>query len=167
MLESITSIITGLVSNELFIKYGLIGLLLNGLLSSVIPIPTELTVSALLLGGQDRVLIFIYLLVGSVAGGFVAYYVGYGGGKVFRLLYKKPNKKYEEKAEELMKRYNWTVLLLVCPWIPVVGDIIPTLAGARKYDFRKYALAMTAGKTIKIIAIVFFLGWLLPFFFKA
>ena len=165
-MESIVSIISSLVTNQFFIKYGLIGLFLNGLLSSVIPIPTELTVSALLIGGQDEMRIFLFLLAGSIIGGFIAYYVGYGGGKAFRWLYKKPNKKYEERANALLEKYNWTILLFVCPWIPVVGDVIPTLAGARKYDFRKYTLAMIAGKTIKVFAIIYILGWMLPLVFK-
>jgi hypothetical protein len=37
-----------LLSNPFFVRLGLIGLFINSLLSSVIPIPTELTASGLL-----------------------------------------------------------------------------------------------------------------------
>jgi membrane protein YqaA with SNARE-associated domain len=47
-------IIESIVHNSFFVKYGLIGLFLNGMLSSIIPIPTELTISALLLSGKDK-----------------------------------------------------------------------------------------------------------------
>ena len=63
----------------LFTQYGLLGLLANGILSSVIPIPTELTISALLASGQSQLDVFIVLTVGSVVGGLLAYYLGYTG----------------------------------------------------------------------------------------
>ena len=67
------------MNNPYFVKLGLIGLFVNGLLSSVIPNPTELTTSGLLLEGQSKIAIFIILVSGSILGGFIAYYIGYGG----------------------------------------------------------------------------------------
>ena len=43
----------------LFTQYGLLGLFINAILSSVIPIPTELTISALLASGQNQLNVFI------------------------------------------------------------------------------------------------------------
>jgi membrane protein DedA with SNARE-associated domain len=40
----------------------------------------------------------------------------------------------------------------------VVSDIVPILAGAKKYDFKKFAISMSAGKTVKVFAIVYILG---------
>jgi membrane protein DedA with SNARE-associated domain len=40
----------------------------------------------------------------------------------------------------------------------VVSDIVPILAGAKKYDFKKFAISMAAGKTLKVFAIVYILG---------
>lgn len=156
-----------MVNNHFFVKYGLIGLFLNGLLSSIFPLPAELTISALLLDGQSRMLIFLYLLLGSIIGGFLAYYVGYGGNKVFNWLFyiKKPKKEHEDLANALMEKYGW-VAILICPWIPVGGDVIPILAGVKKLNFKKYAVVMIAGKVIKIVAIIYILGWLLPFVFQ-
>lgn len=54
-----------LLSNPFFVKLGLIGLFLNSLLSSVIPIPTELTTSGLLLAGQSKIIVFTILVIGS------------------------------------------------------------------------------------------------------
>ena len=61
------------LNNPYFVKLGLIGLFINSLLSSVIPIPTELTISGLLLQGQSKIAIFIILVSGSILGGFIAY----------------------------------------------------------------------------------------------
>ena len=67
------------LNNPYFVKLGLIGLFINSLLSSVIPIPTELTISGLLLEGQSKIAIFIILVSGSILSAFIAYYIGYGG----------------------------------------------------------------------------------------
>jgi membrane protein YqaA with SNARE-associated domain len=32
------------------------------------------------------------------------------------------------------------------PWIPVLGDIIPAIAGAKRYDVKKFMIAISAGK---------------------
>ena len=60
---------TTIFLNPYFVKLGLIGLFINSLLSSVIPIPTELTISGLLLQGQSKITIFIILVSGSILGG--------------------------------------------------------------------------------------------------
>jgi membrane protein YqaA with SNARE-associated domain len=65
------------MNNPYFVKLGLIGLFVNSLLSSVIPNPTELTTSGLLLEGQSKIAIFIILVSGSILSAFIAYYIGY------------------------------------------------------------------------------------------
>jgi membrane protein YqaA with SNARE-associated domain len=140
--------------NPFFLQYGLAGLFLNGLLSSIIPIPTELTATALLAGGEKKLMVFIALSSGSIIGGFVAYYLGRTGKTVFRHLHKKPGKQDEEKSHSLLLKYGW-IAIFVCSWVPILGDVIPIVAGAKKYDFRKFAIAMSLGKAIKVIAIVY------------
>jgi membrane protein YqaA with SNARE-associated domain len=51
-------------------------------------------------------------------------------------------------------KYGWLAIFL-CSWVPVLGDVIPIVAGAKKYDFWKFALAMAVGKAIKVVAIVY------------
>jgi membrane protein YqaA with SNARE-associated domain len=41
------------------------------------------------------------------------------------------------------------------PWIPVLGDIIPLIAGAKRYDFKKFMIAIAAGKTVRAVAMIF------------
>ena len=142
------------LNNPYFVKLGLIGLFVNSLLSSVIPIPTELTISGLLLEGQSKIAIFIILVSGSILGGFIAYYIGYGGIGFLKRLRKKPSKKSEDKSTSLLKKYGWSILF-ISPWIPIIGDYIPIVAGATKYNFRLFTMAIVSGKIVKGIAIVF------------
>jgi membrane protein YqaA with SNARE-associated domain len=158
-------IIESIVHNSFFIKYGLIGLFLNGMLSSIIPIPTELTISALLLSGKDRFTIFIILAISSILGGLIAYYIGFSGNKLLKILYKKPRKKHEDKTGALLERYGWLIIFF-SPWIPIVGDLVPVIAGAKKYDLKNFVIVMMSGKVFKASAIVIFSSWILPFIFS-
>ena len=141
--------------DTIFIKYGLLGLFFNGMFSSFIPIPTELTVSALLLGGINPVDVFLVLTFSSIVGGYIAYYLGYNG-RLLRRLRKTPEKKYEQKSINIMTKYGWSTIIFFSPWIPIIGDVVSIIAGTKRYNIVKYTIAMTTGKTVKSVAIVFF-----------
>jgi len=156
-------ILNAVLHDTLFIKYGLLGLFFNGMFSSFIPIPTELTISALLLGGINPLDIFLVLTVGSIIGGYIAYYLGYNG-RLLKRLRKTPEKKYEQKSINIMTRYGWFTIIFFSPWIPILGDVVSIIAGTKRYNVIKYSIAMTTGKTVKAVAIVFlgvhFVHWL-------
>jgi membrane protein YqaA with SNARE-associated domain len=147
--------INSILHDVVFIKYGLLGLFFNGMFSSFIPIPTELTISALLLGGINPMDVFLVLTVSSIIGGFIAYYIGYNG-RLLRKLRKTPEKKYEQKSINIMTKYGWFAIIFVSPWFPILGDVVSIIAGTKKYNIVRYTIAMTTGKTVKAIAIVFF-----------
>jgi membrane protein YqaA with SNARE-associated domain len=161
-----TTTTTILLSNPFFVKIGLIGLFINSLLSSVIPIPTELTTSGLLLAGQSKMAIFITLVSGSIIGGFIAYYIGCGGISFLRRFRKKPNKKSEYRGASLLKKYGW-VILFISPWIPIIGDYIPIIAGASKYNLKLFSIAIVSGKVVKGVAIVYIGSLILPSIFPS
>ncbi len=141
-------------------KYGILGLFLNAFLSSVIPIPTEFIVSALLAIGDSKTLIFAVLLAGSIAGTYLGYYIGYSGSNLFRRFYRKSYEAKHEKAYALINKYGiW--ILFASPWIPLVSDIVPIVAGSKRYNLTKFTIAMIGGKALKVFAIVYFLSFLI------
>ncbi|MDE1763140.1 MAG: DedA family protein [Thaumarchaeota archaeon] len=158
----LSDVLHAIFHDTLFIKYGLAGLFFNGMFSSFIPIPTEVTTSTLLLGGVNPFNVFLVLTVGSIIGGYIAYYLGYNGRLIGRL--RKSTPKYEQKSMSIMTKYGWSTIIFFSPWIPILGDIISIIAGTKKYNIVKYSIAMAAGKTVKSFAIVFFsihfLHWL-------
>src|SRR5919198_389726 len=158
-------IIGSVVHSTFFVKYGLIGLFLNGMLSSIVPIPTELTISALLLAGKSKLIIFAVLTISSIIGGFIAYSIGFSGNKFLKVLHKKPRKKHEDRTGVLLERYGW-IIIFFSPWIPVIGDIVPMIAGAKRYNLRNFIIVMLTGKVLKATAIIFFSSWILPFIFS-
>ncbi|WP_101476558.1 YqaA family protein [Candidatus Nitrosotalea bavarica] len=148
-------LINSILRDTIFIKYGLWGLFFNGMFSSFIPIPTELTVSALLLGRIKPLDVFLVLTFSSIIGGYIAYYLGYNG-RLLRRLRKTPEKKYEQKSINIMTKYGWSTIIFLSPWIPIIGDVVSIIAGTKRYSIVKYTIAMTTGKTVKSVAIVFF-----------
>ena len=155
-------VINSILHNTLFIKYGLLGLFFNGMFSSFIPIPTEATISALLLGGVNPVDVFLVLTISSIIGGYIAYYIGYNG-RLLRKLRKTPEK-YEQKSVSIMSKYGWATIIFFSPWIPIIGDVVSIVAGTKRYSIIKYTIAMATGKTVKAVAIVFlsynFIQWI-------
>ena len=120
-------------------------IILNAMLSSIIRIPTELKITSLLLSGKVRFTIFIVLAISSILGGLIDYYIGFSGNKFLKILYKKPRKKHEDKAAALVERYGWLMIFL-SPSIPIVEDLVPIIAGAKKYDLKNFVIVMTPGK---------------------
>ena len=150
-----------LLKSQFFADFGLVGLFLNGLLSSITPFPTEITVSALLLSGQSKEAIFAILTTASVLGGFLGYYIGFGGNKFLQRIKRVGN---DGHGHKIFARYGWLAIFFSA-WIPVIGDIIPVVAGAKKYDVKKFAIAISAGKVVKVAAIVYLSGLFLPYIF--
>ncbi len=138
---------------ELFASYGILGLFFTGLISSIIPIPTEPVVFALLDIGKNPELILITLVIGSIFGAFLGYLVGiYGLRKI--VLFHSIQK---ERQVQLYFRKYGALYLLVSPWIPIVGDIAPMVAGRENYELKKFLIVISAAKTIKSIGIVYLL----------
>jgi membrane protein YqaA with SNARE-associated domain len=140
-----------MVLSKLFIVYGLPGLFLIGLISSIIPIPTEPIVFALLRMGENPEIVLILLITGSIIGASIGYLVG---KYELRRIIPFHNKKKEEEMQMYFRKYGG-VILLVSPWIPIVGDLAPMVAGIENYESKKFLIVISIAKIIKSIAIVY------------
>ena len=120
----------------------------------------------LLAAGEGQFRVFITLTVGSIIGGVIAYYLGYTGNTLSHRIRKitRIDDQKSQRGYALLAKYGW-VLIFISPWIPVGGDVIPIIAGIKKYDLKKFIVAMALGKTIKAAAIVYFLTFILVTFF--
>ena len=136
---------------ELFVSYGMIGLFAIGILSSIIPIPTEPVVLGLLEIGENPGLVFIVLMTGSILGASLGYLAGKYELRRFMLFQDLEN---EKKVQNYFREYGG-LLLLVSPWIPVVGDLVPMVAGIENYEPRKFLIVISAAKMIKGIGIIY------------
>ena len=94
------------------------------------------------------------------------YYVSFTGNRVIlkRLRGDSQQNKSLKKGHRLLDRYGW-VIILVSPWIPILGDIIVIIAGVKRYSPKKYIISMSIGKIIRAVAIVFFTSWMTNYYF--
>ena len=148
-----------ILANNIFQEYGIIGLFLNSLLAATaIPLPTEILTSALLIGGENIILVGIVLIIGSTIGGILNYFIGFGGNKLIRKIKKKSDiEKQEKKHNKLLDKFGWSAIFFAA-WIPIVGDLILISAGVKKMKFLKFLVFMISGKIIKTIIVVMGLG---------
>lgn len=138
---------------RLFIAYGLMGLFGVSLISSIIPIPTEFVIVALLRAGENPEIIIITLIAGSIIGASLGYLVG-----KYELQKLMPFHK-EEREKEVTKHFRkyGAALLLVSPWIPIVGDLAPMVAGIENYEAKKFMILISVAKIIKSTLVVYLL----------
>ena len=148
-----------ILANSIFQEYGIIGLFLNSLLAATaIPLPTEILTSALLIGGENIFLVAIVLIIGSVIGGILNYFIGLGGNKLVKKMKKESNiEKHEKKQNRLLDKFGWSAIFFAA-WIPIIGDLILISAGVKKMEFKKFSIFMVSGKIIKTIIVVIGLG---------
>ena len=148
-----------ILTNNIFQEYGIIGLFLNSLLAATaIPLPTEILTSALLIGGENIVLVAITLIIGSTIGGILNYFIGFGGNKLIKKMKKKSNvEKQDKNHNKLLDKFGWSAIFFAA-WIPIVGDLILISAGVKKMKFIKFSIFMISGKIIKTIIVVLGLG---------
>ena len=136
---------------EIFVYYGMTGLFAIGILSSIIPIPTEPVVLGLLDIGKNPESVFVVLITGSILGASLGYMLGKYELRRFIPFH---NIEKEKKMQGYFREYGW-LLLLVSPWIPLVGDLAPMVAGIENYDSKKFIIVISAAKIIKGIGIIY------------
>ena len=130
--------------------------------ATAFPLPTEILTSALLIGGENIVLVGSVLIVGSTMGGLLNYFIGFGGNRLFNKFKKKKNEKHDEhkkKHNKLLDKFGWSAIFFAS-WIPVIGDLILISAGVKRMKFSKFSIFMVSGKIVKTVIVVTGLGTL-------
>ncbi len=136
---------------EIFIAYGIAGLFLISLISSIIPIPTEPVVFGLLDIGKNPEIILLILIAGSIIGASLGYLLGkYELRKIIPF-----HDKEKEKQMQMQFRKYGALFLLVSPWIPLVGDLAPMVAGIENYGSKRFLIVISTAKIIKSFGIVY------------
>lgn len=152
-----------ILENPFFIKYGLLGLFLNGIFASFIPFPIVLTSTALLLQGQSASMVFIVMSGGSVIGGILTYLVGYDGNKIYRLLRRTQKEEHYQKSFAWLNKHGWSIIFALS-FIPILTEIVTIIAGVKRYDFKKFAITMGIARTASAFLSVYFGGMFLQSF---
>jgi membrane protein YqaA with SNARE-associated domain len=159
----INNFLEPILENSFFVKYGVLGLFLNSIFASFIPFPIAVTSTALLLAGQNAVIVFIVMSIGSVGGGVLTYLVGYDGKKIFKILRKTHRDKDYERSFAWLHKHGWSIIFALS-LVPILTEIVTIIAGVKRYDFKKFVVVMGMARTISSLASVYFGDMFLHYF---
>ena len=152
---------------DVFISYGMIGLFIISIISSIIPIPSEPVVFGLLGIGGNPGKIFLILTFGSIFGACVCYLIG---KRELTKIINIDKNKYQEKETHNYFRDHSVLLLLISPWIPVFVNLAPLVAGIQNYDQKRFFLLISIANIIKSTGVVYLsisvINWLTTLFIK-
>ncbi|MEK6954196.1 MAG: VTT domain-containing protein [Candidatus Micrarchaeota archaeon] len=119
--------------------------------ASIVPLPSEpaIVLSLKLMGPLE---VFFIAVIGSMIGSVSNYYIGYKGVHTWLA---KRDPKLEKRAEGLINKYGFSMLLLA-PWIPFVGDPLLIVAGALEMDFYRFFVWVLVARMFKVAALIYF-----------
>ena len=154
MFETLIQIIQDFLFN-----YGYISLFISAFLAaSLIPLTPEILI-AMMFHTHHPAGILIVATVGSFFGSVTTYCLGYWGvhkiSNRFQII--RPEK--YEKGLAMFKKYGAWLLLFTS--IPIIGDVFPFVAGAVRYNFKRFSILVIIGKMIRfsIVLVLFNLGY--------
>lgn len=112
--------------------------------ATLLPLGSEWFLAALLLKGDDPVLLVTIATLGNLLGAMTTWMVGrYGGDFLIRRCLR-IDSETQKKAEERYQRYGlWSLLF---SWVPVIGDPLCLIAGLFRIPLKIFIPLVGAGK---------------------
>ncbi len=139
---------------EYLVQYGYLGLLLSSFLAAtILPLSSEIVLTALLLTGLNPVLLLAVATFGNVFGSVTNYLIGRFGGEILVKKLLKTKREELAKAQERFEKYGVYALLLA--WVPIIGDPITLAAGLLRTKFPLFLLLVTLGKFTRYALLIF------------
>ena len=137
---------------EYFVEFGYLGLFLSAFLAAtILPLSSELVLSALLLSDLSVSRLIIVATIGNVLGSLVNYAFGYWASfdfikKIFRVS--------EQSLVNARQRFEKFGLWSLCfAWVPIIGDPLTLIAGALRVPIVWFLVLVTAGKLARYIIV--------------
>jgi membrane protein YqaA with SNARE-associated domain len=137
---------------EYFSELGYLGLFVASFLAAtILPLSSEVVLTALLLNGLPPAVLVAVATAGNVLGSFVNYALGYWGSKeIVKRWLKMPDSEFV-KAEQRFVKYG--ILSLLLAWVPIIGDPITVVAGILRVRLSLFVLLVAAGKLARYVVV--------------
>lgn len=137
---------------ENFAELGVIGLFISAFLAAtILPLSSELVLSALLLKGLDPSLLVVVATLGNVLGSLTNYALGYWASLGLIKRWLRMTEEEFVKAEQRFSKYG--LLSLCFAWVPVIGDPLTVMAGILRIHLLWFLILVTTGKFIRYLVI--------------
>ncbi len=139
---------------DYFLELGYIGLFVTAFLAAtILPLSSEIALSALLLSGLSPVTLVIVATMGNVLGSLTNYALGYWAGLLAVKKWLRMSENDFARAEERFIKYG--LFALCFAWVPIIGDPITVMAGVLRIRLRWFLILVAAGKLLRYVAITY------------
>ncbi|MBD3653121.1 YqaA family protein [Kangiella sp.] len=133
---------------DYFAELGYIGLFIAAFLAAtILPLSSELVLTALLLNGLSPEFLVIVATVGNVLGSLTNYGLGYWASKTVIQKWLRMSESEFVRAEERFKKYGIVALLFA--WVPIIGDPLTVMAGILRIRLLWFLILVTIGKFLR------------------
>lgn len=133
---------------EYFAELGYIGLFIAAFLAAtILPLSSELVLTALLLNGLSPEFLVIVATVGNVLGSLTNYGLGYWASKTVIQKWLRMSESEFVRAEERFKKYG--IIALLFAWVPIIGDPLTVMAGILRIRLLWFLILVTIGKFLR------------------
>lgn len=147
MFETIMPII-----NDFLFNYGYLSLFISALLAaSLIPLSPEVLI-VFMCQTHSFWGIVLVATAGSFLGSLTTYALGYWGVHKISDRFEIISPEKYEKGLKLFEKYGAWLLLFTS--VPIIGDVFPFVAGAVRYDFKKFSILIIIGKFVRFALVV-------------
>jgi membrane protein YqaA with SNARE-associated domain len=128
------------------------GALIAGTILPFLPGFSELALAGVLAAGQgDPWLLVLSATVGNIIGSIINYFIGrYVSGLAGRRWFPATEAQMQRASAAFNRRGVWILLMA---WLPAVGDLITTVAGLLRTDFKLFLVLISIGKFLRYFAI--------------
>ncbi|MCG8568266.1 MAG: DedA family protein [Desulfobacterales bacterium] len=127
---------------------GLWGMFLSAFLAAtILPLGSEVVLTALLLGKYDPGPVLAVATLGNVLGAVVNYAMGAWGSQWVISRWFAGSRAEVDRAMERFRRWgSWSLLLA---WVPVIGDPLTVAAGMVRVGMVRFLVLVTLGKGLR------------------
>lgn len=137
---------------EYISELGHIGLFISAFLAAtILPLSSEIVLSALLLNGLSPTSLVIIATTGNVLGSLTNYALGYWASLVVIKKWLRMSEDDFVQAEQRFVKYG--MFSLCFAWVPIIGDPLTVMAGVLRVRLKWFLILVTAGKFLRYVVI--------------
>lgn len=140
---------------EYFSELGYFGLFVAAFLAAtILPLSSEIVLSALLLTGLSPIVLVTIAITGNVLGSLTNYALGYWASLGVIKKWLKISEEEFVRAEQRFVKYG--LFSLCFAWVPIIGDPLTVLAGVLRIQLLWFVILVSVGKLMRYIVISYF-----------
>jgi membrane protein YqaA with SNARE-associated domain len=137
---------------EYFTELGPVGLFIAAFLAAtVLPLSSEIVLSALLLNGLSPPILVVTATTGNVLGSVTNYALGYWASLVVIKKWLRMSEDDFLRAEQRFRKYGMFALCFA--WVPIIGDPLTIMAGVLRVRLLWFLIIVTTGKFLRYVVI--------------